>query len=299
MRIGPGRVLAAAMLVAGVFAPPAAEAAGDQLTIGLAQFPAGMNPVLAGQDVLTYAAGFGLHPITTFGHDGRVICLLCTDVPDLENGLVRREGNGLAVTIKLKPDLAWGDGTKVTAADIAFTWKLQHDPKGGFVATHPWTRATSVDVVDEHTAVLHLDRTYTSYQLWDMVLPEHVEGPVVAQASKPADYIDNTRYNREPTDPGLVGRAVHARRVSREPEHRLRAEPALAGAEAGLPAYRAAPRREHRGAAGEPAIGRRGHDAIRHRALHRPGGGARARAWRPLPLHLQAAARVRASRAAA
>jgi peptide/nickel transport system substrate-binding protein len=181
----------------------AAHAADDRLVVGVSQFPQGMNPAIVGQDVLLYAVGFGSRPVTTFGHDGAIICRLCTEVPDLANGLARREGDGLAVTLKLRPDLAWGDGSPVTARDIAFTWKLLSDPTGGFVGIHPWSRAKSVDVVDEHTAVLHLDRTYTSYQLWDMLLPEHVEGPVVAKAAKPSDYIDNTVYNRAPTNPGL------------------------------------------------------------------------------------------------
>jgi peptide/nickel transport system substrate-binding protein len=137
------------------------------------------------------------------GHDGQVVCLLCTVVPSLENGLAKREGNGLAVTIKLKPGLAWGDGVPVTARDIAFTWKLLHDPAGGFVAVYPWSRATAVDVPDDMTAVLHLDRTYTSFQLWDTVLSAHLEESVLQAAATPADYINHTLYNRAPTTPGL------------------------------------------------------------------------------------------------
>ena len=91
----------------------------------------------------------------------------------------------------------------MTARDIAFTWRLEHDPASGFVAVHPWSRATAVDVVDDGTAVLHLDRTYTSFALWDEVLPEHVEGPVAAAAATPADYFNHTLYNRDPTNPGL------------------------------------------------------------------------------------------------
>jgi peptide/nickel transport system substrate-binding protein len=181
----------------------AAESGHDRLVIGVAQFPSGLNPTIAGQDVLSYAAGFGLRPISAHGHDGKVTCLLCAEVPTLENGLARREGNGLAVTIKLKPGLFWGDGVALTARDIAFTWRLQHDPAGGFVAVHTWTRATSVDVIDDRTAVLHLDKTYTDYQLWGPVLSEHIEGPVVKAATTPADYINHTIYNRAPTTPGL------------------------------------------------------------------------------------------------
>jgi peptide/nickel transport system substrate-binding protein len=197
------RPIIAPALATLLLAAPAAHAAGDRLTIGVAQFPDGMNPTIAGQDALTYAAGFALRPVTTFGHDGRVVCLLCAEVPTLENGLAKLEGQGLAVTIKLKPGLAWGDGTPVSSRDIAFTWKLQRNPEGGFVAVHQWSRATSVETPDEATAVLHLDRTYTDYQFCGTVLSEHVEGPVVQAATTPADYVKRTIYNRAPTTPGL------------------------------------------------------------------------------------------------
>ncbi len=197
------QMVALVLCVLTLTATAAAEPPHQRLVIGVAQFPDGMNASLAGQDVLTYAAGFALRPITTFGTAGRVVCLLCTEVPTLQNGLAKREGQGLAVTIRLKPGLAWGDGVPVTAHDLAFTWKLEHDPAGGFVSTYPWSRATSVDVIDDHTAVLHLDRTYTSYQMWGDILSEHVEGPVVQAAKTPADYINHTVYNRAPTTPGL------------------------------------------------------------------------------------------------
>jgi peptide/nickel transport system substrate-binding protein len=203
MRLMLGLVLSALSLWAFPLGAQAAEGPHDRLVIGVAQFPSGLNPTIAGQDILTYAAGFGLRPVTTLDHDGHVVCLLCAEVPTLENGLAKREGNGLAVTIKVKPGLAWGDGVPFTAHDIAFTWQLQHDPAGGFVSTYPWSRATSVDVPDDQTAVLHLGRTYTSFQFWGTVLSEHMERPIVQAAATPADYINHTLYNRAPTTPGL------------------------------------------------------------------------------------------------
>ena len=180
----------------------------DGLVIGVAQFPANLHPYIGSQTVQQYVVGLSLRRITTFDSTGAIVCLLCTQVPSLENGLVRREPGadgheGLAVTLRLRPGLAWGDGVPVTAHDVAFTWRLGRNPDAGFANAHPWTRASSVDVVDEHTAVLHLPRTDTSFALWDEVLPEHVEGPVLDAAHAPGDYITTTRYNRDPTNPGL------------------------------------------------------------------------------------------------
>ena len=110
-------------------------------------------------------------------------------MPTLENGLAKIEdrpdgAKGMAVTIKLKPGLQWGDGQPVTAKDIAFTWKLGSDPASGFSNTNPWNRATSVDVVDDSTAVMHLDQVRADFNQWDQILPEHIEGAGRRQGSQ-------------------------------------------------------------------------------------------------------------------
>jgi peptide/nickel transport system substrate-binding protein len=188
--------------------PAHAQAKHDTLTIGIAQFPSSLQPDIDPEVVRGYAMGFVIRQITAFDPDWKNSCLLCTELPTLDNGLAKIETRpdgtkGMAVTIKLKPDLQWGDGQPVTAKDIAFTWKLASDPASGFSNTNPWNRAKSVDVVDDHTAVMHLDRVRADYNQWDQILPEHIEGPVVAKDNSPGAYINGTNYNRAPINPGL------------------------------------------------------------------------------------------------
>ena len=80
---------------------------------------------------------------------------------------------------------------------------MGRDPNAGFSNGYPWTRADKLDVVDDHTAVLHLPRPLTNFASWDQILPEHIEGPVYDAAKNPGDYINTTTYNRNPTNPGL------------------------------------------------------------------------------------------------
>ena len=179
----------------------------DSLVIGVAQFPASLHPYISSQTVQFYTLGFALRPVTAFSVEGKPVCLLCSELPTLDNGLAKIEdtpdgGKGLAVTIKLKPDLAWSDGVPVTAQDVAFTWKLGSNPASGFSNNYVWSRATAVDVVDAHTAVLHLPRTLVTYQMWDYLLPEHLE-KAIADAGGPLDYINHTLYNAAPTTAGL------------------------------------------------------------------------------------------------
>ncbi|MEJ1976012.1 MAG: peptide ABC transporter substrate-binding protein [Acetobacteraceae bacterium] len=182
----------------------------DSLVIGVAQFPASLHPYISAQTVQYYALGFAQRPISAFNPDGERVCLLCAELPTLQNGLAKLEdlpggGKGMAVTIKLRPGLSWGDGQPVTAKDIAFTWNLARQPTTGFISTYAWSRATKLDVVDDSTVVLHLDKTYVTYQMWDYILPQHLEAKAAAGQGPTAamDYINHTLFNTAPTTPGL------------------------------------------------------------------------------------------------
>jgi peptide/nickel transport system substrate-binding protein len=204
------RTLAAATLVAATALTGAlrAQPVHDTLTIGIAQFPSSLQPNIDAEVVRSYVMGFVIRRITGFNADWHNTCLLCTELPTIENGLAKIEDRpdgtkGMAVTIKLKPGLSWADGVPVTASDIAFTWKLGRDPASGFSNSNPWARAASVEVVDPQTAIMHLDHVRADYNQWDEILPEHIEGPIVAKATKPGDYINTTAFNRATVTPGL------------------------------------------------------------------------------------------------
>jgi peptide/nickel transport system substrate-binding protein len=207
LRAGSATLFAACLMTAAANGE-AAAGQHDTLTIGIAQFPSSLHPDIDPEVVKAYAMGFAIRPVTAFDADWRNTCLLCAELPSLENGLAKRETRpdgteGMAVTIRLKPGLTWGDGQPVTARDIAFTWTLGSNPASGFSNPNRWGRATSVDVVDDRTAVLHLDRVRADFAQWDQILPEHIEGPLAAKAGAPGDYINATSFNRAPVTPGL------------------------------------------------------------------------------------------------
>ena len=180
----------------------------DDLVIGVAQFPSSLHPAIDALVIKSYVIDFAIRQLTAFDPKWENTCLMCATLPTLENGLAKYEdlpggGKGIAVTFKLKPDLAWGDGVPVTAKDFEFTWKLGRDPNSGFTNAHPWSRAKTLDVVDDHTVVLHLDKPVIDYNQWDALLPEHIEAPIYAKAGDAAGYLQTTAFNRAPTTPGL------------------------------------------------------------------------------------------------
>lgn len=181
-----------------------APASKDQLTIGVAQFSSSLHPNIDAEAIKTHTVGFVLRQLTAYGADWKNSCLLCAELPTIENGLARivdkPDGSkGMAVTFKLKPGLKWADGERVTAKDIEFTWRVAQDRRTGFANPHPWTRASKVDIVDDTAAVLHLDKVLASYNEWDQPLPAHVEGPAYAAAAASGDYVKQTTYARAPS----------------------------------------------------------------------------------------------------
>jgi len=196
-------VAAAAVLLA-----PMSASAKDELVIGVSQFPSSMHPGIDPEVIKAYTLSFALRATTAFLPDGANACIACTELPTLQNGLVRIEDwpggkKGMAVTVKLRDDVVWGDGTPMTASDIAFTAKVGHDPTSGFANTRTWGRIERVEVIDKFTAVLHFDEISTLYDRLPSILPEHVEGPVYARVAGTGEYGKQSVYNRAPTTPGL------------------------------------------------------------------------------------------------
>ncbi len=196
------------MLAGAVLAGPAAAAPHDTLTIGVSSFPSTLQPAIDPDLIKAYILGFADRPVTAFDPNGRLICLLCTEIPSVANGGAKLETQpdgrqGMAVTFHFKPGLTWGDGAPLGAADLAFTARVGHDPNSGFSNSHTWSIVSRVDVVDPQTAVMHLTEVNYQFDQLGELLPARLEGSVFDHATGPGDYLHQSLYNTAPTNPGL------------------------------------------------------------------------------------------------
>ena len=185
-----------------------ARASHDELTIGISQFPSSLHPYIEAEDVKLYVLGFVTPRVTGYGEGAKLSCLLCTQVPTVQNGLAKIEDRadgqkGMAVTLELTPGLKWGDGEPVTAKDIAFTARVAADPKSGFSLPKGWAKIDKVEIVDDRKAIIHLNSLYVSYNEWAQLLPEHVEGPAYEKTAGSGGYNKESVYNRAPMTAGL------------------------------------------------------------------------------------------------
>lgn len=179
-----------------------------QLVVGQLQFLTNFHPLIQVNNTKRLQVNYGLLPLTAFNRNAENECILCEQVPTLENGLAKivtsADGSrGMRIQFTLKKGLAWGDGKPVTSKDVAFTLKMANDPNIGFSEFNPWVRAKRIEIIDDRTFVLVLPKISPSYASWDQILPEHLEGPVYAANGTSESYVKKTLYNTNPTNPGL------------------------------------------------------------------------------------------------
>ncbi|MDP7173861.1 MAG: peptide ABC transporter substrate-binding protein [Alphaproteobacteria bacterium] len=184
-----------------------AQAARDSLVIGITQFPSTLHPHINSMLAKSYVLNTTMRPLTTYDQDWTLVCMLCVDLPTIENGMAEREelengGTGVAVTYRIHPDATWGDGTPVTSGDAVFTWKAGRNEMAGFAGLEGFRRTLSVEVIDDKTFVMHGDRLTYTYNAANgfYLLPAHLEAEPFAE---PAEYRHRTLYDTDPTNPGL------------------------------------------------------------------------------------------------
>lgn len=127
----------------------------------------------------------------------RIVPLLAAEVPTLDNGgVVMRADGGMDVIWKLRPNVAWHDGTPFTSADVKFTVDAINDPAYNPESTDGFDRIASVETPDPLTAIVHYKEVYAPYALQFMrgALPRHIlQGRDIERA---------TDYNRAPLGTG-------------------------------------------------------------------------------------------------
>ena len=184
--------------------PTAAERlAQGELVIAVTQLPANLNPLFEQTPEAAFLNGFLRRPLTAFDADWKLVCILCTELPTVENGRARIVGDGsMTVTFTLAPEARWGDGMPLTTRDVVFSWQaLQTQPDA--LAARPWTTAiSSIVAEDDHSFTVRWKQPRYDYnRLNDFpILPEHIERLAFRNT---AAYRQSSRFAIAPLDAGL------------------------------------------------------------------------------------------------
>ena len=198
---------AATLALAAMLIPGVANAAKDELIIGVSQFPTGFHPNLESHVALSLIHGMTRRPFTVYDADWKLICLLCAKLPSREDGTIRNwqtaDGKpGLEVDYAIRDDAVWGDGTPVTTKDVLFTWRIGKIPEAGVTNQELYRRMEKVVAHDDKRFTIHWNkRTCDAEAINGFELaPSHLESASVAD---PKEYISRNAYDSDPTNPGL------------------------------------------------------------------------------------------------
>lgn len=104
--------------------------------------------------------------------------VLVTQIPDSDNGGISADGR--TITINLRDDIVWSDGTPITSADFIFTYDMTMNPANTVNTTYPYNLITDISAPDDRTVVTTFAEPFVPWvaNLWTYVLPKHVLEPV-------------------------------------------------------------------------------------------------------------------------
>jgi len=197
------RLLSIAFALCALAAPARAK---DELVIGMTQSPGTWNPLISSMLAKSLISNMTTRPLTAWNADWKLVCLACTEVPTIENGKARvidlADGKkGMEVDLELR-DLKWGDGTPVTAKDVAFTLEVGRHPLSGVASSEAFRRIIKFDAKDDRRFTMTIDRVTFDYNRMSLsLLPAHIEKPIFE--ANPAEYRNKTAFDTNSTNPGL------------------------------------------------------------------------------------------------
>lgn len=196
-----------------------AAALANDLSFGMTQYPSNLHPVIDSMTANSLIMGTAFRDMVAYNHEWQNFCMLCKQTPSLDNGLAekytREDGTlGIKLTVELKDDLYWGDGTPITTKDVLLSHAVMTDPNvKGIPGLESNRIMEKVVAVDDKKFEVYLNRAHFKYRDYiPSVLPAHLEEEIYRQ--DPASYDRRTLYVTQPTNPGLYNGPFRITQVS-------------------------------------------------------------------------------------
>jgi peptide/nickel transport system substrate-binding protein len=206
----PVRLALVALLAVGCTRQQAAEVGSSntwthhgRLVIGESIDPKNLNPLLANNAATGDLSMLIFSYAVRYDDQARPVADALSEIPTLENGDVSPDG--LTLKYKLRPNITWHDGEKLTCHDLEFTWKLVMNPANNGVATDGYKDIDHIDCSDPQVAVVHMKRVYAPFlqQLWGVngsapILPAHL----LEKYNDKKGSFNTAEYNAKPIGSG-------------------------------------------------------------------------------------------------
>ena len=281
----PLRLLTISATVWLLLSGSAAAGQHDELTIGITQFPATLNPNIDAMAAKSYVLGMTLRPFTVYDADWKLVCLLCTELPSIENGL-RRAGRSAGRQERRRPHLydprRRDMGRRRAGHDRRRAVHLRGRPQPAERdqqrrALSPHHRHRREGRQDLHDACRQADLRLRRDQRFRRCCRRISSGrrsPIRRNTAR-APATPPTRPS-----PGLYNGPYRISEIATGSHLLLEPNPHWAGPPAPFPAHHGAGDREHRRARGQSAVRHDRHDRGRARPVARRGARLREAARR-------------------
>lgn len=200
---------------------PARERNVNNVTIWEIDDPTGLHPLLAFDATATEIKPLLFQSLLNFDFETyELIPVLANSRPTVQ----LKGDTAMALTYKIRPDARWDDGTPITAADVAFSFKAAATPSVNAQYLKPYVKIVERLEWNENTPekiTIHIDKVYmraeasTGYEV--PILPRHFYDPEgVLDDYSFKELIDMAK----PDDPGLrdFGENITAEDYSRQGE---------------------------------------------------------------------------------
>jgi peptide/nickel transport system substrate-binding protein len=189
-------VVAAMVLAACRPSTPPPPTFSGTATITFVQEPDSLSPLYTTMFFSAITRDFWLKGLWSFDDNNNPVPEVAAEIPSAANGGVSADGKTL--TVKLRSDVVWSDGTPLTADDFVFTYNMIVAEKNVVQSRYPYEDyVASVEAKDKTTLVINFTEPFAPWlaTMFLYVLPKHVLQPVFDKDGT----LDNAEWNRAPT----------------------------------------------------------------------------------------------------
>jgi peptide/nickel transport system substrate-binding protein len=153
---------------------------GGELKLIQWQAPTVLSPHVSTGTKDYLASSIVLEPLMNYLPDGTLIPNLVTEVPTVDNGMLKKDLSG--VTYKLLDGIKWSDGQPFTADDVVYTWQWIMNPANASVSSGVYSRIKDMKATDPTTVEITFNEPTANWfephtgTTWGYVYPKHVLG---------------------------------------------------------------------------------------------------------------------------